>query len=192
MQAEIEKLLAKRHGHFELESGHHGELWLDLELLMLYPHRVRPIADALAARVASYDVDAICGPLVEGAFVGLLVASSLKLPFTYSQPTRSSESGLFPVQYTIPAAFQSQLQGKRVAIVNDVINAGSAVRGTLADLKRSGAELVVIATLAVLGESARALADEEKVALESLAFFPNQIWNPADCPLCRRGVVLSV
>jgi orotate phosphoribosyltransferase len=192
MQNEIEKLLAKRKGHFELESGHHGELWLDLELLMLHPNRVEPLAKSLAKRVAAYDVSAICAPLVEGAFVGLLVASALNVSFSYSQPGRTEELGLFNVNYTIPQALRSQLQGKRVAIVNDVINAGSAVRGTLAALRQCGAEPVVIATLAVLGESARLFAANEKVDLETLASFPNRIWKPAECPLCARGVSLSV
>ena len=192
MQTEIENLLAKRQGHFELESGHHGDIWLDLELLLLHPDRVVPLAEALAKRVAVHNVSAICGPLVEGAFVGLLVASAMNISFTYSQPTRTTESGLFPVKYIIPKTLRSQLQGKRVAIVNDVINAGSAVRGTLADLRQCGAEPVVIATLAVLGESAQSLSAEEKVALETLASFPNQIWKPAECPLCARGVSLTM
>lgn len=29
-------------GHFLLESGHHGDLWLDLELLCLRPRQIEP------------------------------------------------------------------------------------------------------------------------------------------------------
>ena len=38
-------------------------------------------------------------------------------------------------------------------IVNDVISAGSAVRGTLSDLIECEAETVAVASLAVLGQS---------------------------------------
>jgi hypothetical protein len=41
------------------------------------------------------------------------------------------------VKYRIPPALRSQVRGKRVAIVNDVINAGSAVRGTFLDLRNA-------------------------------------------------------
>jgi orotate phosphoribosyltransferase len=78
-----------------------------------------------------------------------------------------------------------------VAVVNDVINAGSAVRGTLDDLEACGAVPVVVGTLAVLGQAAQALAVDRGLGLESLASFPNRIWEPGDCPLCAQGVALA-
>jgi len=84
-----------------------------------------------------------------------------------------------------------RLRGKRVAIVNDVINAGSAVRGTLASLKECGAQPIAIGTLAVYGDAARDLAATHDVALEALASFPSRIWEPSACPLCAKGVPLN-
>jgi len=135
---------------------------------------------------------AICGPLVEGAFVGLLVAASLRLPFFSSEPLRDdSEAGLFPVSYPIPKPLQAHLPGRRVAVVNDVINAGSAVRGTLAALEECDARPVAIGTLAVYGEAASKLAASHEVPLETLASFPSQGWEPLSCPLCVRGIPLT-
>ena len=42
-------LMARRSGHFRFESGHHGELWFDLERLCLYPGRLQSLAAELAA-----------------------------------------------------------------------------------------------------------------------------------------------
>jgi orotate phosphoribosyltransferase len=192
MQERVAQLLPQREGHFLFESGHHGQVWLDLELLLLHPDRVQPLAEALADRLRGHQVTAICGPLVEGAFVGLMVASSLRLPFSYSQPVKDGRAGgLFPVSYPIPTPLEPELQGKRVAIVNDVINAGSAVRGTLAALKQCGAQPVAIGTLAVYGHAAGELAATHGVALETLASFPSRIWEPSACPLCAKGVPMS-
>jgi orotate phosphoribosyltransferase len=189
---EIERLLARRTGHFLLESGHHGELWLDLERLFLHPERVEPLLAALAERVARHRVEVVCGPLVEGAFVALRVAAALRVPFAYAAPVAKADAGgLFPVAYRIPRALHAEVAGRRIAVLNDVINAGSAVAGTLADLRACGAEPVAIATLAVLGTAAQGLAAAQDVALEWLAAFPNRIWAPADCPLCARGVPLA-
>ena len=55
--------LPTRRGHFLLESGHHGDLWLDLELLCLRPDRVRPFANELAARLEKYGAEVVCDPL---------------------------------------------------------------------------------------------------------------------------------
>ena len=191
MHDDVIGLIPARRGHFRLESGHHGNLWLDLELLCLNPDPVRRLAVQIAARLAPYDVEVVCGPLVEGAFVALMVASELGVPFSYSErfPNRETDA-LFPIDYRVPRALRARVRDKRVAIVNDVINAGSAVRGTLADLETCAAQTVAIGTLLVLGSSASQIAADRGVALETLASLPNTLWTPAECPLCVRGVPL--
>lgn len=191
MREDLASLLKPRHGHFELESGHHGELWFDLESLCRRPAAVRPLAAELAQRLSPYRVEVICGPLVEGAFVGLLAALEMDLEFGYTEPRRSPDAqGLFPVSYHLPCAPRN-VAGRRVAIVNDVINAGSAVRGSMAALAECSADVVAIGTLLALGRMPAQLAQDAAVPLEALASEPNIIWNPEVCPLCARGVPLT-
>jgi orotate phosphoribosyltransferase len=193
LQAEVVRLLPARAGHFRLESGHHGNLWLDLELLCLHPDPIRRLADVLSEAVSRYAIDAVCGPLVEGAFVALMVASRLEIPFIYSERhADATAEGLFPVRYLVPGELRSRVRGRRIAIVNDVINAGSAVRGTLVDLMACDAVPVVIGSLAVLGDKAGRFAVEAGVALETLATVPNEIWTPSECPLCAGPLPLTV
>src|SRR5215475_3184469 len=151
---DVISLMPARRGHFLLESGHHGDLWLDLELLCLHPEPVRRLAAQVAARLAPYEVDAVCGPLVEGAFVALMVAETLGVPFSYAErfPVATRDA-LFPVDYRLPRALRARVRDKRVAIVNDVINAGSAVRGALTDLQVCAAHPVAIGALLVLGSA---------------------------------------
>ncbi|MDZ4287234.1 MAG: hypothetical protein U0984_04710 [Prosthecobacter sp.] len=192
MQEPLASLFAARSGHFRFESGHHGDLWLDLELLYLHPRRIRPLAIELAGRLAPYDIEVVCGPLVEGAFVALTVADELNVAFTYSERFDNPQhDGLYSVEYRLPPVLRDQVRGKRVAIVNDVINAGSAVRGTYADLLACGAQPVVVAALLVLGTSASTFAADHGLALEGLTDHPNALWLPQDCPLCAEGVPLD-
>src|SRR5437763_6543590 len=181
-----------RRGHFRLESGHHSDFWMDLESLCLPPAAIQPFAARLAARLRGYDVAAVCGPLNEGAFVALMVASELQCDFTYAErfadPGRDS---LFPVTYRLPTMLGPFVRGRRVAIVNDVISAGSAVRGAFADVDRLGACVVAIGSLLVLGAEIHAFAAERRVAVETLAQEPAKLWTPADCPLCRSGIALE-
>ncbi len=130
---------AARRGHFLFESGHHGDLWLDLELLCLRPREVRALAVELADRLRQLEIDAVCCPLIEGAFVALMVAEELAVPFTYAESRTDPDArGLFPVRYVMPGALRPKLTGRRVAVINDVVNAGSAVRGTVAGVQACG------------------------------------------------------
>ena len=191
-EEDLFQLVGGRRGHFLYESGHHGELWLDLETLCRNPGALRPQITELAGNLEAYRPEVVCGPLVEGAFVGLLVAAELGCEFTYTLRSAHPESaGLFPVQYRLPAALRSAVGGHRVAIVNDVISAGSAVRGTYWDLRAHGANVLAVGALVVLGEDFNEFAEREKFAVETLARFPSRLWTAEDCPLCRVALPLE-
>ena len=191
MRDEIAALVSKRSGHFVFESGHHGSIWLDLETLCLRPGRIEPLAARIAAALAGHNIEVVCGPLVEGAFVALMVARHLGVPFTYAQRFEGAAgAGLYSVAYRLPRSLRAHVRGKRVAIVNDVINAGSAVGGAFADLQRCGAIPVAIGALLVLGEWASRFAAEKQLALEVLSVVPNELWTPSECPLCQKGMPL--
>jgi orotate phosphoribosyltransferase len=192
LRSDIQALLSPRHGHFLLESGHHGERWLNLERLCLHPDCVSPLADELAASISSLRPEIVCGPLVEGAFVALLVALKLGLPFVYSERfARPAPGGLFPAGYRVPAALRSESRARRVVIANDVINAGSAIKGTFVDLELCGANIVGIAAILVLGDAAALFAASKAVPLIALAQIPNRLWTPEACPLCAVGEPLE-
>jgi orotate phosphoribosyltransferase len=190
---ELFALMAARRGHFRLESGHHGDLWLDVDQMFRRPAQLRPFVDGLARQIAAYDFDVVCGPLTGGAFVAQWIAEQLDAEFVYADrlPDRDGD-GLFPVDYRIPASLEGIVRGKRIAVVNDVINAGSAVRGALHDLRRLDARPTALGALLVLGGSAAELARDHDVPLISVINAPNQIWLPAECPLCALGAPLEV
>ena len=191
MRDDLAGLLRTRRGHFELESGHHGDLWLDLEALCLRPSAVRPLAVELSEQLRPFEVEIVCGPLVEGAFVAMLVAEELDVDFVYAERRADvSASRLFPVSYRIPGALRG-LRNRRVAIANDVINAGSAVRGALNDLEDCGANVVAVGTLLALGSEPAKLAREVSVSLETLEEEPNRVWLPQECPLCASDTPLT-
>lgn len=192
----ISELFAERRGHFVFESGHHGDLWLELETLCLRPQMLRPFVVELARWVREQRAEIICGPLVEGAFVALMVAEELGVEFVYAeriapQSNELDENQLFPIQYRLPASLQTTIRGRRVAIVNDVINAGSAIRGAAADLAECGAELAGIACLMTLGTAAAEFAGQCRVPLFQLVAHEMRLWQPQNCPLCQAGVAID-
>ena len=189
---ELIGVLAARRGHFRLESGHHGELWLDLDALFARPARLAPFVADLAEQLAGCGADVVCGPLVGGAFVAQALAERFAIEASWTERVPApSGGGRYAARYRIPEALRDRLRGRSVAVVDDVVNAGSATRATIADLRACDARPIALGALLVLGEGAAQLARAEGLALASVAALANAIWEPADCPLCAAGVELE-
>ncbi len=192
MPTSLIELLAARRGHFKLESGYHGDVWMDLEPLFQQPGRLQPFTADLSARLGRHGLEAVCGPLVGGAFLAQLIALELGLEFFYTErlpPLRPD--ALFGVRYRIPEAMREPMRGMRVAIVDDAINAGSAVLGTRADLLDCGALPAAMGALLVVGSAAARFSADLGLPLESVAQLDSGLWPPADCPLCASGAPLQ-
>jgi orotate phosphoribosyltransferase len=180
------KILSR--GHFRYESGHHGDVWLDLDALFVDARAAREHAAALARLAQSTMPQVVCGPLTGGAFAAQLVAAELGAEFIYAE-RRAADGAV--VRYRLPDALRGSARGKRVLVVDDAINAGSAVLATAADLRECGAEIAGFASLIALGNTAAEIARRESVPLLALATVGRELWRAEDCPLCRAGRPLA-
>jgi orotate phosphoribosyltransferase len=192
MLDDILSALPVREGHFRLESGYHADVWFTLDALFAEPHEVAPLVSALATRLANYRPTAICGPLLGGAFLAQALAIELGTQFLYSQPHANSTSAeLFAASYVLPPELQKRARGQRVALVDDVISAGSSVRATAATLGETGASIVAVGTLVLLGSKAAGHFAGLGVPIEALARREFTTWAPSDCPQCKVGKALE-
>ncbi|MGL4965216.1 MAG: orotate phosphoribosyltransferase [Inquilinus sp.] len=183
----LRQAVSATRGHFRYESGHHGDLWLDLDSLFLDAARMRGWAAALARQASGLGAEIVCGPLTGGAFLAQSIAAELGLGFVHAERQVADGS----VQYRIPAPLAGTLAGRRVLVADDAINAGSALGLTLAELLRHGAVPAGIACLLTLGEAAGRIAAAQGVKLLALAALERGMWRPEDCPLCAAGVPLQ-
>ena len=121
-----------------------------------------------------------------------MLASALDVEFFFTErEALENRDGLYGVRYRLPAGLRSRVRGRRLAIVDDAISAGSAVRGTLAELEAQGAEAAVVATLLLLGSAAGRYFEERGVPLEAVQRVPFELWVPAECPLCASRAPLD-
>ena len=187
--------LPSRRGHFALESGYHTDLWLTLDALFVDPAAMAPHVAALAERLRAHAPTAICGPLLGGAFLAQAAATELGVKFFVMEPVPAASAveaaGLFKARYRLPPGQVPHVRGQRVAVVDDVISAGSSVRAAVAGLREAGASIVAVGTLLVLGDAALRHFAAQAVPVERLAERELPLWDPAACALCRAGVVLE-
>ncbi len=185
-------LVSGRRGHFRLESGHHGGLWLDLDPLFAELARIDPFVAALADALRPHGADVVCGPLLGGAFLAQLVARELGAEFCFTERvTVTGDGALFGARYRLPPAFAPRVRGRRVAMVDDVMSAGSALRGTFAELQAHGAVPVAAGALMVLGSAGADYFAQRGIPVEAAARDEYPLWHPSDCPMCAAGVPLE-
>src|SRR5256885_4443274 len=154
-------LVPSRRGHFRLESGFHTNLWLELDALFADPGRVTPLVEQLAAALSKYEFSGICGPMLGGAFLAQLLAHALGAEFWFTERRVNNGSAA----YSLPRAFADRAGRKRVAIVDDVMSAGSALRGTHDALVAQGADVIVVAAFLILGSEGAAFFTKLRIPL---------------------------
>jgi len=96
-------------------------------------------------------------------------------------------SGLYQARYLLPQAFRARVRGRRIAMVDDVMSAGSALRGTYSELQTHGAVPVVAGAMMVLGTTGADFFSRQQVAVEAVVHESYSLWLPSECPLCAAG-----
>jgi len=185
--------LPARRGHFRLESGYHTDTWLTLDALFASPSRVAPLVSALAARLEVHGPTAVCGPYAGGAFLAQAVATVLDVEFYYSERFVGDDlaNTLFSAEYRLPAGLASEVKGRRVAVVDDAVSAGSSARATVAALEAADASIAAVGTFLLLGDAARTHFAAAGVPVEALEQRTLPLWQPEECPLCVSRVPLE-
>jgi orotate phosphoribosyltransferase len=172
-------LVSPQPGHFDLATGYHGDLWLDLDALFLRPALLRPHVRWLAEQLGVHGIDAVCGPVEGGAFLAQAVADALDAAFlpAYRDPDRR------PAGYNLPLV-TGGISGWRVAVTDDAVNAGTAVRACVAELCSQAAEPVAVGALLALGPAALKVTVDLAVPFYPVETMTSQVWPANDCPLC--------
>lgn len=183
------RLARAQSGHFDLGTGYHGDVWLDLDALFLRPALLRPDVRWLADRLLEHQLDAVCGPQEGGAFLAQAIAEVLGSAFLPAHRHPAAQHADM-VGYRLPAV-PGGIGGWRVAIVDDAINAGTAVRACVQQVRDGGAVPVAVAALLSLGQASARIQATLQVPCYAVGTLPSQVWPSGQCPLCAGGVALT-
>jgi orotate phosphoribosyltransferase len=184
-------LARARRGHFQMESGLHSGLWFDLDVAFIDQAALDPFVTKLAQALRRHDVEAVCGPLTGGAFLAQLVSRLLGSDFYFTTPAPANGGEPFAARYRLPPGTGHRLLGKRVALVDDVMSAGSSLRATLTEVETHGAIPVVVGALFVLGATGATFFSERGLRIETTGRAAFDSWRPPECPMCAAGVPLE-
>lgn len=131
---------ALREGHFVLSSGLHSAIFLQKNLVFMYPDRCERLCRALAAAIIENvgQVDVCVSPAVGGIIPGYETARHLRVPSIYVE----RENGVLKFR----RAFGIE-PGARVAIVEDIISTGLSSRECVETVRSAGGDVVCAACI---------------------------------------------
>lgn len=177
---------ALREGHFVLASGLHSPIFLQKNLVFMYPERTERLCKALAQGVRErFGVpDVIVSPAVGAIIPGYETARHLGVPALYLE----REGGAFRLR----RAFRIE-PGARVAVVEDVISTGGSFREAVDAVKAAGGDVICGACIvdrsggkADVGAPLFALATLDVPAYPADALPPELAALPAEEPGSKR------
>src|SRR5262245_28659410 len=126
--------------HVVYTSGRHGNAYVNKDAIYPHTERVAELCGFLAnfARVVRADV--VCGPAMGGIILAQWTGHHLGLPAVYAE--KAAGGGM-----TLRRGYDGLVRGRRVVVVEDVVNTGGSLRDTVAAVRAAGGEIVLAAAL---------------------------------------------
>jgi len=175
--------------HFVYISGHHGSGWVDKDAIFLRLDRVRRLTQLLADAVSAIQPEILCGPAVGGLIVAQWTAFALGLPAVFAEHDVRRLIDELRGPFGLHRGFNRQVAGRRVLVVDDIVNTGQSVRQTVSAVRAAGGSVLAAAALVDRGNvDAAGLGVPEYVYLLEYSI-PN--WPAAECPLCKAQVPVN-
>ena len=176
-------------GHFKLSSGNHSQFYLQSAKVLEDPKNAKLLAEAVAVQIqeSKLEVDTVCAPALGGLIAGFALATALDKRSIFAERVDG--------KMTIRRGFEIS-KGEKVVICEDIITTGGSAMEAAAAIEALGGIVVGIAALANRGFCHRQNSDIERKPNcklpENLPFFALddftfEMYDPADCPLCKEG-----
>lgn len=192
--ADVEQIIrdadALLEGHFVLASGKHSGQYLEKFRVFERPRLTQRLSAGIVERVRDQRIDAVAGPTTGGVILAHEVARQLGVRAIYAErdepprsDLRSSGSPGSGRPGRVLRRGQALRTGERVLVVDDILTSGGSVRETVAAVRAAGGEVVRVAVLVD-----RSGGFDLGVPLTALWTIRMADFEPADCPLCARGL----
>jgi orotate phosphoribosyltransferase len=174
-------------GHYVYTSGKHGEAYVNKDAV--YPHTLETslLCRNIARAFLVDKVEAVVGPTLGGVILSQWVSHHLReltahrVFAVYAEKTGEG--------FVVSRGYDSFLSGRRVLVVEDILNTGGSARKVVEAVKAVGGLPVGVGALCNRGGVTAAGLGVEK--LVSLTNIPLKAWDEKSCPLCRNNIPIN-
>ncbi len=178
--------------HFVYISGDHGAGWVNKDVLIPDTSKVSELAQMLAQLVNELQIEIVCGPAIGGLVMSQWTAHHLGLPSIFTEHQDLPGENLREIRppFILKRGFDKLVSGKKVLIVDDIVNTGHSIRETAGAVRACDGEVVAAAAYCTRGNTDAAGLGVPKFIY--LVEFTIPFWPPESCALCKSGVPVNI
>ncbi|MGM0624019.1 MAG: orotate phosphoribosyltransferase [Campylobacterota bacterium] len=176
-------------GHFVLSSGNHSAKYLQSAKVLEDPKRAQLLCEALAKLIqqSKIKIDTVCAPALGGLLAGYELARALDVRFIFVERKEG--------QMQLRRGFEVA-RDENIVVCEDIITTGGSAMEAASIMEQNGANVVAFAALANRGFCVKQGDDAQpksecklpqNTPLFALENFEFQMYDPTDCPLCKKG-----
>src|SRR6185437_5872469 len=118
--------------HFVYINGDHGSGWIDKDAIYPTTEHVARLCQDLADEVKGWNAEAVCGPAMGGLIVAEWTAHALGVLALYAEHDPAPQGNALRGQFILRRGYDQLVAGKRVLIVDDIVNTGQSLKETAA------------------------------------------------------------
>lgn len=174
----LESKGAVLHGHFELSSGRHSNVFVQKFRVLEHPRLAQRFGESLADLFDSR-FDVVAAPAVGAVVLGFTTALAADARSIFAERVEG--------KMEFRRGFEIEPHAK-VLVVEDVITTGGSAREVVELVKQEGGEVVGVGALLDRADASRERGDAALGApLRALVKLEAESWDTAECPLCASN-----
>ncbi|MGE5620581.1 MAG: phosphoribosyltransferase family protein [Sphingomonadaceae bacterium] len=160
-------------GHYRYSSGLHGSIYVEKDRVLAAVDVSSKLCYRIAKHYFAEKIQVVTGPSMGGAMMAPFVAYYLepKAIAVYAEGEREN-------RYFRPSVVD-MIAGKRVLVVEDVLDTGGSALRVIEAVERQGGEVVGVASIWNRGNVT--------FRYPLFCLVEHETYEPGDCPICKEG-----
>jgi orotate phosphoribosyltransferase len=143
----------------------------------------------MAKMVRPWGAEAVCGPATGGLIIAEWTAHELGVLSLFAEHDPTPQENALRGRFLLRRGYDHVVAGKRVLIVDDIVNTGLSLQQTAEAVREAGGQVIGAACLVSRGNVEAAGLGVDRFAYLVEVKIP--AWPASQCQLCRTGVPIN-
>lgn len=152
-------------GRFRLHSGRESRIYIDLRVVVSYPHALRQVAAAYRTVLEQLSFDLLAATPLAGLPIGTAIALDMNIPLIYPRKTAKS----YGTGKNVEGRWSI---GQTAVVVDDLITSGDSILQTIATLKATGLRVHDAVVLIDREQGGREIMEQQGYHLHAVLTLP--------------------